>query len=287
MLRMLKYICLITLVMAFFLAVSYAETDSIVREAPLGTGQRITPIVKVIREWAPSVVNISTERTVLLQTQPFWKDYGGILDKFQGQFSQQTIGALNLKSLGSGVIISDDGLILTNAHVVNMASKIYVTFYDGTRKEAAVAAVSQRDDLALIEVSLPPRIRPVKIANDVMIGETAIAIGNPLGLENSVTAGVVSGVNRELSDPTTGRVIFNGLIQTDTPVNPGSSGGALLNLDGELVGINLAVVQTAQSISLAISFARIKSMLKEYKQLKAKVEAQKLEGSYRSKSTRK
>lgn len=274
MLRMLKYVCLITLVMAFFLAVCYAETsqkpDPALREVLRSKSQRITPIVKVIREWAPSVVNISTERTVLLQTHPFWKDYGGILDKFQGQFLQQTIGALNLKSLGSGVIISDDGLILTNAHVVNMASKIYVTFYDGTRKEAAVAAVSQRDDLALIEVSLSPRIKPVKIASDVLIGETAIAIGNPLGLENSVTAGVVSGVNRKLSDPMTGRVIFNGLIQTDTPVNPGSSGGALLNLDGELVGINLAVVQTAQSISLAISFAKIKGVLKEYEQLKAK-----------------
>lgn len=267
MLRMLKYICLITLVMVFFSAVCYAETS---QEVPRSKSQRITPIVKVIREWAPSVVNISTERTVLLQTHPFWKDYGGILDKFQGQFLQQTIGALNLKSLGSGVIISDDGLILTNAHVVNMASKIYVTFYDGTRKEAAVAAVSQRDDLALIEVSLSPRFKPVKIANDVLIGETAIAIGNPLGLENSVTAGVVSGVNRELSDSMTGRVIFNGLIQTDTPVNPGSSGGALLNLDGELVGINLAVVQAAQSISLATSFAKIKSVLKKYEQLKAK-----------------
>lgn len=258
MLKTFKRAFLITLIMTLSLTVCNAEES-----------RRITPIVKVIKECAPSVVNISTERTVLLQTQPFWKNYSSLFNEFQHQFPQQTIGTLNLKSIGSGVIISEDGLILTNAHVVSMASKIYITFYNGAREEASIVAVSHRDDLALIRVSSPPQIKPVRIANDLMVGETVIAIGNPLGLENSVTAGIVSGVNRELTDSSTGKVIFRGLIQTDAPVNPGSSGGALLNLDGELVGINLAVVQTAQSISLAISFTKIKSVLQEYEQLKA------------------
>ena len=259
MARILKYTCLTMLIMILSSVAGHAESS-----------QRFTPIVKVIKEWEPSVVNISTERTVLLQTQPFWREYGGIFNEAQNQFQQQTIGTLNLKSLGSGVLISEDGLIITNAHVVNMASKVYITFYDGTQKEATVAATSQKDDIALIEVNPSPKIKPVKIANDVMIGETVIAIGNPLGLENSVTVGVVSGLNRQITDNATGKVIFSGLIQTDAAVNPGSSGGALLNLDGELVGINLAVIQTAQSISVAISYAKIKSILQEYEELRSR-----------------
>ena len=227
---------------------------------------RMTPIVKVVKDWAPSVVNISTENTVLLRTNPNWGNYGGFFDDFFSQTPQQTIGTMRLKNVGSGVIISKDGLIMTNAHVVNMASSIFVIFNNETRVEAKIAAVSPANDLALLKIEPPFKLKPVNIASDMMLGETVIAVGNSLGLENSVSAGIISGFNREFANPSINYAI-GGLIQTDAPINPGNSGGALFNLDGALVGINLAVVQNAQSVGFAIPCTKIKEILKEYEEM--------------------
>ena len=228
--------------------------------------RRQTPVVEVVQDWAPSVVNISTERIVLLRQIPFWQDYGNIFDNFFQQYSNRNaVSAFKTKSIGSGVVIGR-GMIMTNAHVVNMANKIFVTFSNGKTAEGHVVLVSQEVDLALIEIQPPFALKAVRLADpdDVMIGETVVAIGDPFGLENSVTVGVVSGKNRSFPLPNSNRV-FKNLIQTDASINPGSSGGALLNLDGELVGINLAVVLNAQNIGFAISSKTIRTTLDQYK----------------------
>lgn len=230
---------------------------------------RETEVVKVVRQWAPSVVNISTERIAYLRRQPFWRGYGDNFDAmFRDFFQQSTVSAVKLPSVGSGVVVGEDGLIVTNAHVVNMANRLYVIFSNRKAVKGGVVVVNQKDDIAFIKVDPPQLVKPVALADadSVMIGETVIAIGNPFGLENSVSVGVVSGKNRSFVLPS--RHVFTDLIQTDASVNLGSSGGALLNLEGELVGINLAVVQNAQNIGFAISPRKIKEGLAFYEEEK-------------------
>lgn len=243
-----------------FLVIAAALTIS-AGDARAGTS-RNTPAVKVVKDWSPSVVNIGTEQIVVLQQQPYWKAYGTAFDEFFRQYAQQPVNTMKLKGVGSGVIVSKDGLIVTNLHVIKMATKVYVVFSDGTTAEASVPAVSPNDDIAILRISTDKKLKPVKFADDVTIGETVISIGNAFGLENSVSGGIVSGTNRAFTLPD--GFIYRGLIQTDSPINIGSSGGALFNLDGELAGINLAVVQGAQSIGFAIPSARVKDILNQY-----------------------
>ncbi len=249
----------IKIVFAFFILTGTAAAD----------GARETPVVKVVRECAPSVVNISTERLVRLGKQRYWGAYGRQMDSVFDQHFVTIPKTMMLKGVGSGVIVSETGLVMTNAHVVNMASKIFVILSDNTACEARVDAISQKDDIAILQIKPLDPIKPVRLAGDVMIGETVVSIGNPLGLENSVSAGIVSGMNRVFKS-SDGRVAFDGLIQTDASINMGSSVGALFNLDGELIGINLAVVQGAQSIGFAIPAQKINTLLNKYKELKQK-----------------
>lgn len=225
---------------------------------------RDTPVVRVIHECASSVVNISTERIFLVRSNPLWRFYGNMFDEFHDEFGTSNIGTMKLNSLGSGVVVSDDGLVMTNAHVVNMASKVFVILNTGEHLEATVVAAKPQDDLALLRVSPARKLKHIKVAKNVMIGETVVAVGNPLGLENSVSSGIVSGVNRKFMVNGRADQVLAGLIQTDASINFGSSGGALLNLDGELVGINLAVAQNAQGIGFAVPFSSIMSVLDEY-----------------------
>jgi serine protease Do len=225
---------------------------------------RNTPIVNVIKSYAPAVVNIRTEAVIDLTQYPEWGRYGSELDTLLKEYFGKAYseGELKYKSIGSGVLIGKNGHIVTNAHVVMKAKNIFAVLNDGTSLQARVVKVNQGDDLALIKVNLPQPINSPKLAdsNDVMIGETVIAIGNPLGLENSVTVGVISGKDRDFSSSSC-TYICSGLLQTDASINPGNSGGALLNLDGELVGINLAVVQNAQNIGFAIPSSKIKKLM--------------------------
>jgi serine protease Do len=229
---------------------------------------RETPIVKVVRQYAPTVVNIRTEQILDLKEHPAWGQYGAQLDVFLKQYfgEDYSEGTLKYKSIGSGVILDKRGLIVTNAHVVQKANNIYAVLNDGTLLKAKVVGISLGDDLAIIRTDLPYPVKQVRFADmkDLKIGETVIAIGNPLGLENSVTVGVISGKDRAFSHQVCSYVC-SGLLQTDASINPGNSGGALLNLDGELVGINLAVVQDAQNIGFAIPVDRILSLLGDFR----------------------
>jgi len=232
---------------------------------------RETPVVQVVRDFGPAVVNIGTERIILLRGRPQWGDYGSAFDAFFEDFQRTIVSAFKTHSVGSGVVVRADGLVVTNAHVVHMTSKVFVILKDGTALEADVAGESLPDDLALVTLRVPQPLQAVKLAEpqDVLIGETVVAIGNPYGLENSVTVGVVSGKNRNFSAGD-GGPSFTELIQTDAPINPGNSGGALLNLDGELVGINLAVVKEAQNIGFAIPSSKVRAMLESFDRLARK-----------------
>ncbi len=233
---------------------------------------RETPVVKAVQKCAPTVVNIGTERMVSLQQNPFWgAQFGSQMDASHSNFFQNQNpvihGKLTLQSLGSGFIVSPDGLIMTNAHVTGMASKIFVTMPDGAKSEAILIGTDNANDLSLIQVYTQKSLPYLEIAEEVTIGETAISIGNPMGLDNSVSAGIVSGINRTFYTKPQ-MESFKDLIQTDASINQGSSGGALVNLEGKLIGMNVAMMQNAQGLGFAIPAKKIKRMLDEYEKVR-------------------
>jgi serine protease Do len=166
--------------------------------------------------------------------------------------------------IGSGFIISDDGLILTNSHVVFGRQAISVTLDDGRRAQAKLLGADPILDLAVLRIPVPPEGHPKAILGDseaVRIGEEVVAIGNPLGLEQTLTRGVVSGVNRIL--PESPMSLMLPLIQTDAPINPGNSGGPLLNRCGEVIGITTSILAEAQNIGFAVPINIAKQVIPE------------------------
>ena len=157
-------------------------------------------------------------------------------------------------ALGSGVIVADDGTIVTANHVIAGATQITVTFFDGTTTRAAVVSANPKLDVAVLSpLSLPDVVVPAALGGGTDVGAPVVAVGNPLGLADSVSAGVVSGLNRtaQTSDGT-----YSGLIQFDASVNPGSSGGALLDARGLVVGIVVSIANPAREDAFAgIGFA--------------------------------
>ncbi len=160
--------------------------------------------------------------------------------------------------LGSGVVIDAQGDILTSLHVVDGASAIQVTFADGTKAAARISSTEPANDIAVLQAgALPPSVTPATLGNprSVQIGSDAYVVGNPFGLYGSISAGVVSGLDRTLRVASTGRVL-SGLIQVDAAVNPGNSGGPLLNRDGQVVGIVAALLNpTKEDVFVGIGLA--------------------------------
>lgn len=152
---------------------------------------------------------------------------------------------------GSGFVFSSDGFIFTNAHVIAKAGTIRVTLLDGTEMDATITGTDPDSDIAILKVyDNGYSVAKLGDSQDLRIGQFLIAIGNPLGYQHSVSTGVLSGVGRTLRTAT-GQVIEN-VLQTDAPLNPGNSGGPLINTDGEVVGINTAIIGGAQGLSFAI-----------------------------------
>src|SRR5512141_2669246 len=219
------------------------------------SASRRTPVVVVAHNVLPAVVNIQTEATFRRrETDPFFDPFGF----FGGQdrvYSSQ--------SLGSGFVWSSDGIIVTNNHVVEGASKITVNFNDGRQVEARLIGVDPDSDLAVLRVdSRGLTAAPIGTSSDLLIGETVVAVGNPFGLSGSVTTGVVSALGRSVPSKEEGRT-FTDFIQTDASINPGNSGGPLLNIEGKLIGINTAIFANAQGIGFAIPVDRARKVIQD------------------------
>lgn len=223
------------------------------------TASRVTPVVRVVRDIAPAVVNISAQGRS--KVSPFRSGDPNI-DRFFEEF----FGPMQRErsSLGSGVIIDGaKGLIVTNSHVVSRASKIMVQLDDKRRYAAKVVGADPEGDLALLSIQTKEPLPQVRLGNSdqLMIGESVIAIGNPFGLSHTVTTGVVSALHRRVQAAR--NQWLDDLIQTDASINPGNSGGPLLNADGEVIGINTAIYAKAQGIGFAIPVNRLKRIVSD------------------------
>ncbi len=213
--------------------------------------RRRTPVVDAYEQVRDSVVNITAVGTI--EVQQWGMNLFGEVFPFPS--------TRNERSVGSGFILHPDGYIATNAHVISTAAQLGVTLADGTEYEAKVIGRDTKLDLAVIKVDAKKPLKPMRLGHsaDLMIGEQTIAVGNPVGLHNTVTVGVLSALHRELE--IRGRLVYRDLIQTDASINPGNSGGPLLNVLGELIGINTAIRGDAQNIGFAIPVDQLREIL--------------------------
>jgi serine protease Do len=213
--------------------------------------------VSVVKKVTPVVVNISAQGTVNAAAAPYANGFQG--NPFQQFLKQFFIPQYKeqFTSLGSGMIIRSDGYILTNDHVIRNASKISVILSSGkTYRNAKIVGVDPISDLAILKINPHHPLPAGKLGNSdhIQVGQWAIAIGNPYGFRSTVTVGVISALNRDITVHGQAQAIYHDLIQTDAPINPGNSGGALVNIHGKIVGMNTAIA-TPSGGDVGIGFA--------------------------------
>ena len=224
--------------------------------------ERRSLVVQAVEKASPAVVNVSTEQIVERHASPFPFPQDPFFEEFFRDFVDPRPRRFKTTSLGSGVIVAADGTIMTNVHVIQRASRIHVTLLDQREFDAKLVGADADADIAVLRIKAGgdlPHI-PFGTSADLMIGETVIAIGNPFGLSHTVTTGVVSAVGRSLRDEDR---TYTDFIQTDASINPGNSGGPLLNIKGELVGIDTAIYGKAQGIGFAIPVDRARRVMKD------------------------
>src|SRR5881409_3037402 len=224
--------------------------------------ERRSLVVQAVEKASPAVVNVSTEQVVERRASPFPFPQDPFFEEFFRDFVDPRPRRFKTTSLGSGVIVAADGTIVTNVHVIQRASRIQVTLIDQREFDAKLVGADADADIAVLRIKAGgdlPHI-PFGTSADLMIGETVIAIGNPFGLSHTVTTGVVSAVGRSLRDEDR---TYTDFIQTDASINPGNSGGPLLNIKGELVGIDTAIYGKAQGIGFAIPVDRARRVMKD------------------------
>lgn len=213
---------------------------------------RRTPVVVAVEKSKNAVVNISTHEQVYQRANPFGSLRDPFFDRFFRDFFDNRYAQQSVRThLGTGVIINDRGYIVTNWHVIQQASAVVVTTIDEQEYPATLVGADAKSDLAVLRIDAPQRfpVIPLGDSDSLLIGETVIAIGNPFGLSYTVTTGVLSAVNRSVK---TENQVYENFIQTDASINPGNSGGPLLNIHGELIGINTAIYGRAEGIGFAI-----------------------------------
>jgi serine protease Do len=208
----------------------------------------------------PGVVNISTTKTARAVHSPFESD--PFFREFFRRFGPVDPNPRPERSLGSGVIVSNDGIVITNNHVIERADKIRVTLHDKRELDAKVVGTDPKSDLAVLRLSSARNLQPLKLGNSdlLRLGDVVLAVGNPFGVGQTVTMGIVSAKGRA----NMGIVDYEDFIQTDAAINPGNSGGALLNMKGELVGIPTAILSRTggyQGIGFAIPTNMVRPIL--------------------------
>jgi serine protease Do len=214
--------------------------------------------VAVVEEVMPSVVNIATETIVEYEDfyQRLFRDFFG-----RGNFAPQRQRQL---SVGSGVIIDEDGYVLTNLHVVRRANRTQVKLWDGREYDAIPIVATEHSDVALLKIRCKPgeKFKAVKfgLPDDLLLGETVLALGDPFGLGGTVTKGILSSKSRRPASDELPLDVQDWL-QTDAAINPGNSGGPLINLRGELIGLNVAVLREGQGIGFAIPVKMVSEAL--------------------------
>ncbi|BAU66148.1 2-alkenal reductase [Stanieria sp. NIES-3757] len=238
------------------------QKNSVALQLDRNQAQTATNFVSsAIAKTGPAVVRIDTEKTVTrridpLFEDPFFRDFFG--DRFNAPMPEQR----QLRGQGSGFIIDPSGIVLTNAHVVSEADRVVVTLKDGREFEGKVQGTDEVTDLAVVKIEPKGATLPVAPLGDsaqVQVGDWAIAVGNPIGLNNTVTLGIISTLSRssaQVGIPDK-RVDF---LQTDAAINPGNSGGPLLNERGEVIGINTAIRADANGIGFAIPINKAKTL---------------------------
>jgi serine protease Do len=211
--------------------------------------QRETPVTKVVRENKDAVVAIQATHVVTTHQSLF--------DVFFQVEPQASVRG----SIGSGSILHPSGYVLTNAHVAAQASELSVVLANGKSFPAHVVAAIPEDDVAIVKLDGASDLPYVRLgtSQDLMVGESVIAIGSPVGLQSTVTTGIVSALDREVAP--SARMRIKGLMQTDAAINPGSSGGPLFNALGEQIGVNTAIRGDAQNVGFAIPVDRVRALL--------------------------
>ncbi len=232
------------------------------QEAPAGS-RRFTPLVEAANRVAPSVVSVTVLRTYRNAPRSMFEDLLG-----QGRSGVQP-------AYGSGFAIDSDGFLLTNEHVVRSADSIVVTDAQGRRLRATLVGADDMTDIAVVRVEagrIPPA--PLGTSSDLMVGEPAVAIGNPFGYllanaEATVTAGVVSGVGRDIRSEDRRRTLLADMVQTDASINPGNSGGPLVNAEGRVIGVNSSIFSRSggsEGLGFAIPIDRALRIANELRQ---------------------
>ncbi len=222
------------------------------------------PSVRAVSRALPSVVSLTTESTVTVVRDPF----ADMLKEFQGMYRPHPLlqqkERRKVDGFGSGVIIDSSGYIVSNFHTIKEKKdlKILVALSSGEQYPARIVAIDDKNDLALLKIESKLPLPAVTIANsdEIMLGQTVLALGNPFGLDNTVTQGIISAKSRNVKS---GNFQYEELIQTDVAINPGNSGGALIDLAGRLIGVNVLVLAKSQGISFAIPSNRIIDVLCE------------------------
>jgi len=239
------------------------DTEPVPNEPFWTEGSREEPVVPagvpnsfadLAERLSPAVVNIQTSKTVTGSglPHPFEEFFGNPFGDVPHQREHK------VPSLGSGFVISEDGYIVTNDHVIDEVDSIKVAFKDGTELDGEVVGRDPKTDIALIRVHADKKLPSIPLGDSSVVrpGEWVVAIGNPFGLEHTVTAGIVSAKHRYI-----GQGSYDDFIQTDAAINPGNSGGPLINLKGEVIGINSAINPRANTIGFAVPINMAKDIL--------------------------
>ncbi len=253
----------------FLLSICFVMLSALTHGAWLNNKNQFPSFAELAEKVKHSVVNISTTKVIKGHPlEPFWGPDSPFKDFFGDEFFKRFFGDVPTRkfkthSLGSGFVISKDGYILTNNHVVEKADEIKIKLDNGKEYEAHIVGRDPKTDLALIKVKPDADFPDPAVLGDsdkIRVGDWVIAVGNPFGLGHTVTAGIISAKGRII-----GAGPYDDFLQTDAAINPGNSGGPLFNINGEVVGINTAIVARGQGIGFAIPINMAKELLPQLK----------------------